>query len=93
MEYLTEFASELGIASWLLIVILIWSLFWKLIAMWKSARNRHLFWFIIIAFFNTIGILPILYIYVFSDLNDFKKNNMKSKKKSPKKAKKSVKKR
>ncbi len=80
MSYLAELATELGIASWLLIAILAWSLLWKLIAMWKSAKNNHLVWFILIAVFNTIGILPILYIYVFSEMKDFKKNNMKKKK-------------
>lgn len=34
----------------------------KVIAMWKSARNNHLVWFIFIAIFNTIGILPIVYL-------------------------------
>lgn len=88
MGYFTEIANELGIAVWLLIVILVWSLFWKLAAMWKSAKNNHLAWFIIIAFFNTAGILPILYIYVFSDLKGFKEKNMKPSKNSKKTAKK-----
>ena len=81
MGYFAELAAELGVASWLLIIIIVWSLIWKLMGMWKSAKNNHLIWFIIIAFFNTIGILPILYIYVFSDLKDFKEKNLKSKKK------------
>jgi hypothetical protein len=34
----------------------------KLMALWKSARNNHLAWFICIAIINTIGILPIVYI-------------------------------
>jgi len=53
------------IPSWLicLIVILaIWDAVWKLVALWKAARNNHLPWFIFIAFFNTVGILPIIYI-------------------------------
>jgi hypothetical protein len=32
------------------------------IGMWKSARNKQLVWFICIAVFNTIGILPIVYL-------------------------------
>jgi hypothetical protein len=46
----------------LIIIIAIWDSVWKLIALWKSARNNHLAWFICIAIFNTIGILPIIYI-------------------------------
>lgn len=63
---LNEIAAQLGISLWVFILILIWSAIWKLIALWKSARNNQLGWFITIAIINTIGILEILYIYVFS---------------------------
>jgi hypothetical protein len=46
----------------IIIIISIWDAVWKLIALWKAARNNHLAWFICIAIFNTIGILPIIYI-------------------------------
>ena len=45
-----------------IIVLAIWDSVWKLIALWKSARNNHLAWFICIAIINTLGILPIVYI-------------------------------
>ncbi|MDD4804172.1 MAG: DUF5652 family protein [Candidatus Pacebacteria bacterium] len=45
-----------------IIGILIWSLIWKMIALWKSARNNHLTIFILIMFLNTIGIFEISYI-------------------------------
>jgi hypothetical protein len=48
-----------------LFILSIWDVIWKVIAMWKSARNNQLAWFICIAIFNTIGILPILYILFF----------------------------
>jgi hypothetical protein len=47
------------------VVLAIWDGVWKLIALWKSARNNQLAWFICLAIFNTIGILPILYILFF----------------------------
>jgi len=50
---------------WLIPVIVIlalWDTVWKLLAMWKAARNGHTVWFICIFIFNTIGILPIIYI-------------------------------
>jgi hypothetical protein len=50
------------------IVIAIWDAVWKLIALWKSARNNQLAWFICLAIFNTAGILPILYITLFQKL-------------------------
>ena len=68
MGYLETIAAEVGIATWLIAIILIWSLVWKLLALWKSARNKHLAWFIVMAVINTVGILPILYIFVFSKL-------------------------
>jgi len=48
----------------LIIILIIWDGVWKLIALWKAARNNHLVWFICIALFNTIGILPIIYILI-----------------------------
>ncbi len=68
MAYLEDIAAQLGIAIWLIAIIMIWSLVWKLLALWKSARNTHLAWFIVMAVVNTVGILPILYIFVFSKL-------------------------
>lgn len=45
-----------------IIVLTLWDTVWKLIAMWKAARNNHMAWYICIFIFNTIGILPIVYI-------------------------------
>lgn len=53
---------------WLLgviIIVVIWDAVWKLIALWKAARNNHLSWFIYIAILNTAGILPIIYILMY----------------------------
>ncbi len=47
------------------VILVIWDGIWKLIALWKSARNNQLAWFICLAIFNTAGILPILYIWLF----------------------------
>lgn len=55
---------------WLLpiiIILSIWDSVWKLIAMWKAARNNHLAWFICLFIFNTIGILPIIYILIYKN--------------------------
>ena len=48
-----------------IVLLAIWDGVWKLIALWKSARNDQLAWYICLAIFNTIGILPILYILFF----------------------------
>lgn len=48
--------------QWLIILLMLWELTWKAIALWKAARNNHLAWFVCLLIFNTIGILPIVYI-------------------------------
>jgi hypothetical protein len=37
-------------------------------ALWKSARKGSLAWFIVLGIVNTVGILEILYLYVFSEI-------------------------
>lgn len=49
----------------LVVLLVLWEGVWKVIAMWKSARNNQVAWFICLAIFNTVGILPILYIVLF----------------------------
>jgi hypothetical protein len=51
---------------WTVIIpLMVWEAVWKTVGMWKSARNSQLVWFICIAIFNTVGILPIVYIVFF----------------------------
>lgn len=47
-------------------VILAWELAWKSIALWKAARNGDKPWFVVLFILNSVGILPIAYIYIFS---------------------------
>lgn len=56
-------------------VIAIWSLVWKGLALWKSARKNNPIWFVVMLIINTVGILEILYIFVFSEMG--KKENKK----------------
>lgn len=53
-----------------IVVVAIWDMVWKLIAMWRAAQNKHLAWFICIFIFNTIGILPIIYILLNREKQD-----------------------
>jgi hypothetical protein len=55
-----------GIFAWIIPFIAVWEGVWKGIALWRAARNSHLAWFICIIIFNTVGILPIIYILGFS---------------------------
>jgi methionyl-tRNA synthetase len=58
----------LNMNPYLLMLILAWSLVWKGLALWKSARRKELAWFVILLVVNTLGILEILYIFLFSKL-------------------------
>ena len=62
-----EFSSCIGPVQLAILIVVvclfvIWELVWKGFALWKAARNNHVAWFICIMIFNTVGILPIIYI-------------------------------
>lgn len=48
------------------VLLMTWSLVWKGLALWKSARQGQNIWFVILLLVNTFGILDILYIYAFN---------------------------
>lgn len=68
MGFLEEAATQTGVPLWILLVAFAWSILWKGIAWWKSARKGHIIWFIVFFFIHTLGILEILYIYLFSEI-------------------------
>ena len=68
-SYLTAISDQIGISVWVIVLIFIWSMVWKIMALWKSARKGSVVWFIVLVLTNTFGILPILYIYLFSKVN------------------------
>ena len=63
---------------WLLIIplVLVWSIAWKGIALWKAGRNNDLAWFIILFIINTLGILEIMYIFAFSRKDNVGKDHL-----------------
>ncbi|VVB77623.1 Uncharacterised protein [uncultured archaeon] len=88
-ENLDKFAAFMNLSpktaimvlAFTLAVVLIWSLVWKGIALWKAALKKHKAWFIIILIINTWGILEILYIFIFSKFGEKKTISNKSTKK------------
>ncbi len=52
--------------SWIFLLITLWTLPWKGVALWKSAKNKQLGWFIAMLVLNTLAILEIIYIFYFS---------------------------
>ncbi len=51
--------------SWLLVVLVVWDLVWKALALWKAARHRQKIWFVFLLLINSVGILPIIYLQFF----------------------------
>lgn len=48
------------------LALFVWVMAWKGLALWKAAREKQKWWFIALLVVNTLGILEILYIYIFS---------------------------
>ncbi|MCC6404891.1 MAG: hypothetical protein IT405_00705 [Candidatus Yanofskybacteria bacterium] len=43
-----------------------WVVVWKGLALWRAAQKEQKWWFVVLLVINTLGILEILYVYVFS---------------------------
>jgi hypothetical protein len=57
---------DMNDTSWLLfalVPLLLWSAFWKALALWHSARRVDTVWFVVFVVVNTAGILEIAYLY------------------------------
>jgi hypothetical protein len=50
----------------LIVAAVIWTIPWKGIALWKAAQAKNRFWFTALLIFNSLGLLEILYIFIFS---------------------------
>jgi hypothetical protein len=63
----------------ILFVVLVWSAFWKVLALWRASKNNQKYWFIALFLLNTIGIADILYLFYFAKkkitLKDIKTSN------------------
>ena len=49
----------------LLGVFMAWAIVWKAFALYYAARDGKPWWFVALLFINTLGLLEILYIFVF----------------------------
>ena len=47
----------------LIVLILVWTLFWKGYGLWTAVKNNHKGWFVAILVFNTCGLLEIIYLF------------------------------
>jgi methionyl-tRNA synthetase len=69
MDYAKLFPSSTpitGVAGAFLGIVLVWSIIWKGLALWKAARRNDSGWFIALMILNTVGILEIIYYFFIS---------------------------
>jgi hypothetical protein len=68
-NYNLSYGTGLGASAWIhanapfLLVLVLWSIFWKGLALWHSGRRGQPVWFIILLIVNTVGILEIIYLF------------------------------
>lgn len=55
-----------GTQTLLFTLIFTWSLFWKALALWRSAKSDDKLWFIGLLIVNTFGLLEIAYVFYLS---------------------------
>ena len=57
----------------IVLVIILWSLVWKGLALWRAAQRGEKAWFIVLLILNTAGILEIIYLFLVTGakLSDF----------------------
>jgi hypothetical protein len=89
-NYMSGLGLSMGVlGTWLgvfLLPLIVWSFVWKGWALWKAAKADSVVWFVVLMLVNTLGILEILYIFVFSKMGETQvKSVIKSKKASKRK--------
>lgn len=48
----------------ILLILILWTLPWKIYALWTAVKNDHKGWFVALVILNTFGIVEIIYIFV-----------------------------
>lgn len=50
------------------IILGVWSIMWKGLALYRAGKLKQPLWFVVMFLVNTLGILEIFYIFVFSKM-------------------------
>lgn len=64
MSNFDSFSNLSGGMAILFVILIVWSLIWKGLALWRSARRTDTVWFVLFMFLNTAGILEIIYYFL-----------------------------
>lgn len=71
-DYFPGVTSNSMLVVWLIVALAI--ILFKGLALWQSARHSQKWWFIALLILNTVGILPLIYLFFFRP--DRKKTNI-----------------
>ncbi|MEI6511619.1 MAG: DUF5652 family protein [Candidatus Uhrbacteria bacterium] len=52
-----------GLMMSTLLLVVLWSIFWKGLALWHAAKRNEAGWFVAILLVNTVGILEMIYLF------------------------------
>ena len=72
--FYSNYGMSYGAPMWIqtfgpmLVLIVLWSVLWKGLALWHSGRRGQSWWFVILLVINTLGILEIIYLFAVARL-------------------------
>ncbi|OGG47720.1 hypothetical protein A3D66_00310 [Candidatus Kaiserbacteria bacterium RIFCSPHIGHO2_02_FULL_50_9] len=58
---------------WLLVLLALWSLPWKGVALWTATKRAEKWWFILLLITNSVAILEIIYLFFIVPRKDAKR--------------------
>ncbi len=69
MNLNSGYAVGAGVPAWIyafvpvVALFVVWSIFWKGLALWHSGRRGQPWWFVVLLVLNTAGVLEIIYLF------------------------------
>lgn len=63
------------------VLVIIWDVVWRGIAMWRTAQQKKKIWFVVLLLINSVGILPLIYLLFIEKGEVFGKKKKSKKKK------------
>ena len=63
MEFLAD-PQKLKYFVWVIVIIMLWSIPWKAMVLWRTARKGQTGWFIFFMLINSAGIFEIIYLKI-----------------------------
>lgn len=59
--------------DWVIVLglVVVWDLVWKGIALWKASNRSQVVWFVSLLVINSAGIVPIIYLLINWDIDDY----------------------